>query len=133
VEAWRNYTGVLYNCVWRIPRPTTEFVLLVNQLCSTHRHLWFQEGLFYLLQEPKIAQASEVLARVVLVIVFCVVRLQCLFLTCRRRKVDQFYCPKYWEFTKQVKCSGDFLCTINDMYFVVFVLYYVVISLSGCK
>jgi len=63
----------------------------------------------------------------VLVIVFREVRLRCLFLTCRRRKVDQLYCPKYWEFTKHVKCSGDFLCTINDVDFVVFVLYYMVI------
>jgi len=55
------------------------------------------------------------------------------FLTCRRRKVDQLYCPEYWEFTKHVKCSGDFLCTINDLDFVVFVLYYMVIPLSGCK
>jgi len=63
----------------------------------------------------------------VLVIVFREVRLQCLFLTCRRRKVDQLYCPKYGEFAKHVKCSGDFLCTINDLDFVVFVLYYMVI------
>jgi len=41
--------------------------------------------------------------------------------------VDQLYCPKYWEFTKHVKYSGDFLCTINDLDFVVFVLYYMVI------
>ena len=69
----------------------------------------------------------EELARVVLVIVFREVRLQCLFLTCHRRKVDQLYCPKYWEFTKHVKCSGDFLCTINDLDCVVFVLYHMVI------
>jgi len=56
----------------------------------------------------------------------------CWFLTCRRRKVNQLYCPKYWEFSKHVKCS-DFLCTINDLDFVVFVLYYMVIPLSGCK
>ena len=56
----------------------------------------------------------------------------CWFLNCRRRKVDQLYCPRYWEFTKHVRCSGDFLCTINDLDFV-FVLYYMVIPLSGCK
>ena len=56
----------------------------------------------------------------------------CWFLTCRRREVNQLYCPKYWEFSKHVKCS-DFLCTINDLDFVVFVLYYMVIPLSGCK
>jgi len=56
-----------------------------------------------------------------------------LFLTCCRRIVHQLYCPKYWEFTKHVKCSGDFLCTITDLYFVVFVLYYMVIPLSDCK
>ena len=66
-----------------------------------------------------------------LVIVFRDVRLQCLFLTCRRRKVDQLYCPKYGEFAKHVKCSGDFLCTISDLDFVVFVLYGY--SLFGCK
>jgi len=32
-----------------------------------------------------------------------------------------------------MKCSGDFLRTINDLDFVVFVLYYMVIPLSGCK
>ena len=109
-----------------------------------------------LLQGPEIAQVAEELARVVLVIVFREVRLQCLFLTCCRRKVDQLYCPEYWEFTKHVKCSGDFLCTINplnaelnpichllallgvhflhvsrirvnDLDFVVFVLYYMVL------
>ena len=32
-----------------------------------------------------------------------------------------------------MKCSSDFLCTINDLDFVVFVLYYMVIPLSGCK
>jgi hypothetical protein len=95
--------------------------------------LSFQEGFFYLFQGPEIAQAGEVLARVVLVIVFCEVRLQCLFLTCRRRKVDQLYCPKHWEFTNHVECSGDFLCTLNDLYFVVFVLYYMFIPLSCCK
>ena len=47
----------------------------------------------------------------------------CSSLTCRRRKVNQLYCPKYWEFSKHVKCSGDFLFTINDLDFVVFVLY----------
>ena len=41
--------------------------------------------------------------------------------------MDQLYCPKYWEFTKHVKYSGDFLCTINDLDFVVFVLYYMVV------
>jgi len=51
----------------------------------------------------------------------------CWFLTCRRRKVDQLYCPKYWEFTKHKKYSGDFLCTINDLDFVVFLLYYMII------
>ena len=56
-----------------------------------------------------------------------------MFLTCRRQKVDQLYCPKYWEIAKHVKCSGDFLCTITDLYFVVFVLYYMVIPLSYCK
>ena len=68
-----------------------------------------------------------------LVIVFCEFRLQCLFLTCRRRKVDQLNCPKYWEITKHVKWFGDLLCTITDLYFVVFVLYYMVIPLSDCK
>jgi len=57
----------------------------------------------------------------------------CWFLTCCRRKVNQLYCPKYWEFSKYMKCSGDFLRTINDLDFVVFVLYYMVIPLSGCK
>jgi len=133
VEAWRNYPEVIYNCVRRIPRPTTGFVLLVNQLYSTHWQLWFQEGFIYLLQGSEIAQAVEEMARVVLVIVFREVRLQCLFLTCRRRKIHQLYCPNYWEFTKHAKCSGDFLCTINDLDCVVFVLYYMVIPLSGCK
>jgi len=41
--------------------------------------------------------------------------------------VDQLYCPKHWEFTKHLKYSGDFFCTINDLDFVVFVLYYMVI------
>jgi hypothetical protein len=30
------HLGYIYNCVRRIPRPTTGFVLLVNQLCSKH-------------------------------------------------------------------------------------------------
>ena len=45
--------------------------------------------------------------------------------------MDQLYCPKHWEFTKHVKYSGDFLCTINDLEFVVFVLHGY--SLSACK
>jgi len=32
-----------------------------------------------------------------------------------------------------VKCSGDFLCTITDLYCVMFALYYIVTPLSDCE
>jgi len=44
-----------------------------------------------------------------------------------------YFVPSICEITKHVKCSGYFLCTITDLYFVVFVLYYMAIRLSDFK
>ena len=67
MEAWRNYTVVIFNCVRRTPRLTTGFVVLVN-LEYDLTILVLGRNFFYLLQGPETAQAAEELARVVLVL-----------------------------------------------------------------